>query len=141
MAGVRCAGWKCTVRIGKCASCAKGGGAMNWTALPAPCRRCTRVTDPRKCENQKCTVWRSWFRESWGEIRAYPRRQMDTAKTLPLGVRIGGRYYLHPDHLRAHCKKDPCVGCESPCELCKTPCRMKKNWEQIRKENGYELEK
>jgi len=114
---------------------------MSWNDLPAPCRRCARVADPRRCDNRKCTVWKDWFTESWEEIRAYPRTQQEKTETVALGVRIGGRYYLHPDQLRAYCQKDPCTGCASPRDLCKTPCRIRRNWEKIRKENGYELEK
>lgn len=113
---------------------------MSWNDLPAPCRRCARAADPRMCDNRKCAVWKKWFTESWNAIRAYPRAQMN-ARAVPLGVRIGGRYYLHPDQLRAYCQKDPCKDCVSPRELCKSPCRAKKTWEEVRKENGYELEK
>ncbi len=114
---------------------------MRGTELPAPCRRCTRVTDARSCNNRGCAIWRRWFWESWAHIRAFPRAQMDSPGGKPLGVSVGGRYYLHPDQLRAYCKKNPCDGCGSPRDLCKTPCRAKKIWEEVRKENGYELEK
>lgn len=38
---------------------------------PNPCCSCTRVRDPRNCENKHCTVWRKWFSERWEEIREY----------------------------------------------------------------------
>ena len=114
---------------------------MKKSELPAPCRRCIRVKDTRNCNNAQCAAWRAWFAESWEHIRAYPRAQMDSPNAKPLGVSVGGRFYLHPDQLRAYCKNDPCEDCTSPGDLCKTPCRAKKIWMQVRKENGYELEK
>ena len=114
---------------------------MRRSELPAPCRRCTRVRDAKNCNNAQCALWQQWFFERWERIRAYPRAQMDSKNGKPLGVSVGGQYYLHPDALRAYCKKDPCEECASPRVFCKTPCRAKKIWIQVRKENGYELEK
>lgn len=118
----------------------KGGIKMAKRDLPSPCRRCTLVADPEKCEDKSCVRWRNWFTRRWDNFRTYPRRQMDAPAKSPAGVNIGGRYYMHPDHLREYGRKDPCAGCRCPRDLCQTPCRGKKLWEEF-KEGKYELEK
>ena len=34
-----------------------------------PCDTCTRVKDPKNCENKQCQVWRNWFLRKWEELR------------------------------------------------------------------------
>ena len=107
--------------------------------LPPPCRNCTRVRNPVACDNKECQVWRQWFVERWDQMRTYPRRAMD--QTAPVGIRIGGEFYPHPDHIRQYLRHDPCQGCKCPEELCKAPCRFKINWENRIEEEKNELEK
>lgn len=129
------AGWRFTSLGVFSASSAKGGERMKKNreyALPAPCRGCTRVADPCACESKDCPLWRRWFVRRWDSMRTYPRRQMEN--TVPVGISIGGRRYLHPDHLREYLSKDPCAGCGCPRDLCKTPCRAKSSWEEAIKE-------
>ncbi|MBR5570444.1 MAG: hypothetical protein IKW10_06080 [Oscillospiraceae bacterium] len=34
-----------------------------------PCRTCTRVADPKQCENKRCLPWRNWFVRQWEMTR------------------------------------------------------------------------
>lgn len=34
-----------------------------------PCKTCTRVKDPKKCENKVCREWQAWFIQKWDELR------------------------------------------------------------------------
>lgn len=36
-----------------------------------PCRGCTRVEEPTKCENKQCRPWRCWFFSRWEQIHGY----------------------------------------------------------------------
>jgi len=121
---------------------AKGGSGMRRnmkSELPLPCRMCTQVIDPSVCENKDCRQWRQWFTKHWDRIHTYPRRQME--QTVPVGVSIGGRRYLHPDQMREYIQNDPCVNCCCTRDLCEKPCREKTIWEKAVKEANYELEK
>ena len=134
-AGAKNAAGKCT-NLGKSyAKCAKGGSRMKKSRvyeLPAPCRGCTRVKIPSACDNKDCKLWQMWFTRRWEKVRAYPRQQMD--KTVPMGVLIGGRWYLPPDQMRQYIKNDPCESCKCPKELCQSPCRVKQVWLDVTKE-------
>lgn len=33
-----------------------------------PCLTCTRVKDPKNCENKQCWVWQQWWIKRWKEI-------------------------------------------------------------------------
>lgn len=33
-----------------------------------PCLTCTKVRDPKNCENKSCQVWREWFLKKWSEL-------------------------------------------------------------------------
>lgn len=35
----------------------------------SPCLTCTRVKDPRDCENKTCERWRRWFISWWEGVR------------------------------------------------------------------------
>lgn len=37
--------------------------------VPSPCLTCTRVRDPKNCENKSCMDWRAWFLERWETVR------------------------------------------------------------------------
>ena len=58
----------------------------------SPCMYCTRVPDPRACENKNCMLWRSWFIERWETMRAAVRENMDAVATEPVGAVVSGRH-------------------------------------------------
>ena len=95
---------------------------------PSPCLTCTRVSDPRACENKECRQWRQWFVERWALIHAYGRYHMEQTELRPTGVVIGGKVYTQPDRVRNYLSKDPCEGCICSKDLCETPCRSKQIW-------------
>ncbi len=101
-------------------------------ALPEPCRGCAQVPNPSTCENKNCSRWQQWFIKRWDRIHTYPRQKME--QTVPVGISIGGRRYLHPDHMRDYIRRDPCQGCICAQGLCKAPCRVKTIWEEATKE-------
>lgn len=101
---------------------------------PSPCLTCTRVSDPRDCENKNCVLWQRWFVERWNMIRAYPRLQMEQAQLKPVGVNVGGNYYAAPHQVEDYRKKDPCQGCVCANGLCSSPCPEKRAWEARRGE-------
>ena len=37
----------------------------------SPCRNCTRVAYPERCENKCCSAWTEWFLQRWGLIHGY----------------------------------------------------------------------
>lgn len=37
----------------------------------SPCLTCTKVTDPKNCENKQCRLWSKWFMERWEQIHGY----------------------------------------------------------------------
>lgn len=101
---------------------------------PSPCLRCTRVRNPRACENKQCAPWRQWFLDRWELIHRYPRQQMQTAKLEPVGVKVGGRVYAAPHQVREYLDTDPCRKCLCPKDLCGTPCRVRRRWEESKGE-------
>ena len=34
-----------------------------------PCKTCTRVKEPEKCENKTRKDWQAWFIQRWDEFR------------------------------------------------------------------------
>lgn len=100
----------------------------------SPCMRCTRVKDPRQCENKNCTLWRQWFVEKWDAMRAAPRLAVEHKPKVPEGVCIGGQHYALPHRVHSYLGTDPCQGCLCPRDLCVIPCRIKRNWEQARQD-------
>lgn len=40
-----------------------------------PCKTCTLVPNPQKCDNINCVVWRKWFVRKWNETRKLCRRR------------------------------------------------------------------
>ena len=61
----------------------------------SPCGYCTRVSDPRECENKNCMLWRKWYIDRWDTMRAAIRVRMD-APGVPVGVCVSGTYYAAP---------------------------------------------
>ena len=44
---------------------------MNKNMTPSPCLTCTRVADPKDCENKQCKPWSQWFLSRWDLIHGY----------------------------------------------------------------------
>ena len=104
------------------------------TQQPSPCLRCTRVKDPRNCENKNCQDWRRWFICRWEQIRAYPRQAKDNEKLQAVGITLGGRRYAAPHQTRKYLNNDPCQSCRCPRELCTSPCPTRRAWDDARKD-------
>lgn len=45
--------------------------------LEYPCETCTRVKEPKNCENKLCQQWQLWFFERWEEINNYYKAHKD----------------------------------------------------------------
>ena len=101
---------------------------------PSPCLRCTRVKNPRACEDKDCKDWQKWFLERWALIHAYPRVAAECQKPQPGGVVVGGQYYASPHQVENYLHTDPCKQCLCPKDLCKTPCRVKRDWQKNRED-------
>ena len=101
---------------------------------PSPCLTCTRVPNPRNCENKQCRLWQRWFLARWNLIHTWPRAVMDREDFRPGGVAVGGSLYAHPDEVRRYLATDPCKGCLCPRDLCATPCRRKVTWLEAKEE-------
>lgn len=100
----------------------------------SPCLCCTRVADPRGCDNKDCRVWRAWFVDRWDSLRRQPRLSMESVPTRPVGVSIGGVRYAAPHQVSRYLEKDPCDGCLCPRDLCVLPCKIKRQWLQTRED-------
>lgn len=100
----------------------------------SPCMRCTRVANPRDCDNKDCKVWRSWFVEKWDALRIQPRLEIERREKEMEGVVIGGVRYAMPHRVRSYLEKDPCQGCVCPRDLCVLPCRVKRDWMKARED-------
>lgn len=99
----------------------------------SPCISCTRVKDPRNCENKNCQYWRRWYIARWEQLRSQLRASMEQ-KPEPVGVSISGRTYAAPHQVQAYLEQDPCNKCLCPKDLCRIPCNLKLNWLAARKE-------
>lgn len=102
--------------------------------MNSPCARCTKVSDPRSCDNKDCRQWRKWFLEKWDAMRVAPRLQMEKTPKQLEGVCIGGKYYALPHRVDHYLHTDPCDGCLCPKDLCVLPCRVKRDWQAARED-------
>ncbi len=102
--------------------------------MTSPCMRCTRVSDPRQCENKDCRQWQQWFIDKWNTMRAAPRLDIERHPRQAEGVCIGGRFYAPPHRVRNYLQTDPCNNCLCPRDLCAIPCRIKRDWLKARQE-------
>ena len=100
----------------------------------SPCLSCTRVKDPRLCENKECRVWRRWFVEKWDALRRAPRVQIEQLPKVMEGEVIGGQQYALPHRVRAYLDTDPCEKCVCPKDLCKPQCRINRDWLKARED-------
>ena len=96
--------------------------------MNSPCFTCTRVRDPENCENKLCKDWQSWFLQRWEAMRSNIRKEMETAKTEPVGVPLGGERYTPPHRIREYLENDPCDRCLCPKDVCHAPCPAKISW-------------
>ena len=99
----------------------------------SPCMGCTRVRDPRACENKHCQPWQNWFISRWNAMRRAVRMEMEKQPT-PVGQNIGGKLYAPPNQAEHYLAKDPCKDCLCPKDLCAIPCKLKRNWTAARKD-------
>ena len=106
---------------------------MNATRI-SPCMSCTRVADPRNCDNKDCRLWQRWFVGKWEQLRRGVRQGMENATMAPVGVEIGGIHYAAPNQVENYLRNDPCDGCHCPKELCAVPCRVKRGWLEARQD-------
>ena len=49
------------------------GEKMDTTKCNSPCETCTRVQDPKGCENKNCGDWRMWFLRRWAAFHRYSK--------------------------------------------------------------------
>lgn len=123
--------WKKPAAVQKLRRGGREAGSMSSKIKsPSPCLTCTRVPDPRNCENKNCKRWQKWFLARWALIHAYPRKVMEKAELRPEGVNVGGNLYAPPHRVREYLGTDPCKKCLCPRDLCSSPCRGKLEWEK-----------
>jgi len=99
---------------------------------PSPCLSCTRVPDPRECDNKRCSPWQQWFLGRWEQIRAATKDRMEHMELKPVGVNVGGTHYAPPHRVRSYMQQDPCGKCSYPKGLCTEACALKRAWEKTR---------
>ena len=102
--------------------------------MNSPCLKCTRVDDPRSCENKNCQVWRNWFVSRWDHLRLQTRLVREKIPTQMEGVNIGGTTYALPHRVHSYLETDPCEKCLCPRDLCMLPCKQKRNWLKAKEE-------
>ena len=96
--------------------------------MNSPCLRCTRVKDPKNCENKLCKDWQAWFIHRWESMREQVRKEMEQAAPVERGIPLGGERYAHPEVIREYLQYDPCDRCPCPKGLCQHPCPAKSAW-------------
>ena len=107
----------------------------------SPCIGCTRVRDPKSCENKTCKDWQAWFIARWEAMRRNVFAKMQQAEATGDAISVGGFQYSHPDRVRSNMENKPCDKCVCPAELCSTPCAVLRAWtEQNAMEVSNELE-
>lgn len=99
-----------------------------------PCLSCTMVADPESCQNKNCAIWQQWFISRWDRMRQAHRKEMEALELKPVGVNIGGNYYMDSQQRLAYLRKNPCVECLCPKDLCQTPCQLRRTWDAAREE-------
>ena len=95
--------------------------------MDSPCLNCTRVKDPKNCENKACKDWQAWFIDRWESMRDAVRAEMEQTQEVQVGLPLGGQYYPHPHRIQEYLDNHPCDRC--PCQnSCHTPCPVKIAW-------------
>ena len=100
----------------------------------SPCLTCTRVKDPKNCENKTCRDWQAWFIDRWESMREYVRAEMEKVPVFEVGIPLGGEKYAPPHLVRAYLATDPCDACAYPRTNCHKPCPSKALWLSKQKE-------
>ena len=96
--------------------------------MESPCLQCTRVRDPKNCENKLCKDWQAWFIDRWESMRDFVRSEIEQAPTQEVGIPLGGRIYAHPHRVQEYMQQDPCQRCLCPKDRCEVPCPSKEAW-------------
>lgn len=95
--------------------------------MDSPCLHCTRVKDPKNCENKACKEWQAWFINRWESMRSFVRAEMEHTEAKDVGLPLGGHHYPHPHLIQEYLDNHPCDRC--PCQKgCSTPCPVKIAW-------------
>ena len=94
----------------------------------SPCLTCTRVRDPKNCENKTCRDWQAWFIDRWESMRDFVRKDRLQAQMQEAGVPLGGHRYAPPHQVAEYLRKDPCSQCVV--HHCETPCPVRRAWEE-----------
>lgn len=102
--------------------------------MVSPCLHCTRVRDPKNCENKTCKDWQAWFIDRWEAMREHVRAEMENVSIEEVGVPLGGHRYASPHRAQQYLLNDPCNACPCPKDVCHTPCPVKSAWEEKNKE-------
>lgn len=98
------------------------------TQRESPCLYCTRVRDPKNCENKLCNEWRIWWIGRWEAMRTIARQHARGKGIQGSPVSVGGTMYHHPDRVREYLMIDPCLQCPWKDGLCPNPCDTKQIW-------------
>lgn len=93
----------------------------------SPCMGCTRVEDPRDCDNKNCMLWQKWFLARWENLRKQFLGQVPPSAG-------GGGGCAKPFGVRAYYRQDPCSSCVCNKELCYEPCPSRRSWEMERQD-------
>ena len=94
----------------------------------SPCLTCTRVRDPKNCENKTCKDWQAWFIDRWEAMRDFVRKDMAQAEMWETGIPLGGHRYAAPHRAAAYLETDPCGNC--PVGQCDSPCPVRQAWDK-----------
>ena len=102
--------------------------------MNSPCLTCTRVRDPKKCENKLCKDWQAWFIDRWESMRENIRAEMEKAPVEEIGVPLGGERYASPHRVREYLADDPCSRCLYPKDVCYGHCPSRIAWAEKQNE-------
>lgn len=96
--------------------------------MNSPCLTCTRVRDPKSCENKVCKDWQAWFIDRWEAMRKNVRQAMESSTAEDIGIPLGGERYASPHRVREYMEEDPCDRCLCPKDVCHRPCPVRIAW-------------
>ena len=102
--------------------------------MESPCVNCTRVKDPKNCENKLCKDWQAWFIQRWDTMRKQLCVDAAAAPIQEVGVPLGGYLYASPHRVRDFLEKNPCHSCLYPTDQCHMPCKTKLEWHKMQRE-------
>lgn len=102
--------------------------------MNSPCLTCTRVKDPKNCENKLCKDWQAWFIDRWDTMRKNLCAQAAIDPAQEVGVHLGGHKYVSPHRIREFLRVNPCMTCVYPADACTSPCPSKQAWIKMQSE-------